>query len=54
MGAKASAARPAENGATTSQLLSVFRWLTIKEAEHYSRAAERKQLAKDAAASRKR
>jgi integrase len=46
---KASASRAAENGATTQQLKAIFGWLTITEAERYTRAAERKRLAKDAA-----
>jgi integrase len=46
---KAGATVAAENGATTSQLMAVFGWLTSKEAERYTRAAERKRLARDAA-----
>jgi integrase len=42
---KAAAARAAENGATTHELMAMFGWLTIKEAERYSRAAERRRLA---------
>ena len=45
---KASAARAAENGATTHQLMAMFGWLSMQEAERYTRAAERKRLAKDA------
>ena len=45
---KASAARAAENGETTHRLMAMFGWLTITEAERYTRAAERKRLAKDA------
>jgi integrase len=41
---KAAAARAAENGATTAQLMAVFGWLTMKEAERYTRAAERRRL----------
>jgi integrase len=46
---KASAARAAENGATVHQLMSMFGWLTMHEAQRYTRAAERKRLARDAA-----
>ena len=46
---KASAARAAENGATVHQLMSIFGWLTMHEAERYTKAAERKRLARDAA-----
>lgn len=45
---KASAARAAENGATTHQLMAVFGWLTMTEAERYTRAAARKTLARGA------
>jgi len=31
---KASATRAAENGATTHQLMAIFGWLTIKQAEN--------------------
>jgi integrase len=51
---KASAARAAENGATVHQLMSMFGWLTMHEAERYTRAAERNRLASDAAALLKR
>src|SRR5262249_58952075 len=43
---KASATRAAENGATTHQLMAIFGWLTVKQAENYTRAAERNKLAK--------
>jgi integrase len=46
---KASAARAAENGATVHQLMSLFGWLTMHEAQRYTRAAERRRLARDAA-----
>jgi integrase len=46
---KASAARAAENGATVHQLMSMFGWLTMHEAQRYTRAAERRRLARDAA-----
>lgn len=45
---KASAARAAENGATVHQLMAVFGWMTMREAERYTRAAQRKKLAADA------
>ena len=45
---KAGATIAAENGATTSQLMAIFGWLTAKEAERYTKAAERKRLARDA------
>ncbi len=47
---KAGATIAAENGATTHQLMSIFGWLTVKEAERYTRAAERRKLAGGAAA----
>jgi integrase len=51
---KASAARAAENGATVHQLMSMFGWLTMHEAQRYTQAAERKRLARDAATLLKR
>jgi integrase len=45
---KAGAAIAAENGATAHQLMSVFGWLTMKQAELYTRAAQQKRIAKDA------
>lgn len=45
---KAGATLAAENGATTNQLMSIFGWLTAKEAERYTKAAERKRLAANA------
>lgn len=42
---KASATRAAENGATAHQLMSMFGWRTIKEAELYTKQAERRRLA---------
>jgi hypothetical protein len=44
---KAGAATAAENGATT-QRMAIFGWLTLKEAERYTRAAQRKRMAGDA------
>ena len=46
---KAAAARAAENGATTHELMAMFGWITLKEAERYTKAAERKQLSGRAA-----
>lgn len=40
--------RAVEGGATSHQLQSMFGWLSIKEAEVYTKAAERKKLAGDA------
>lgn len=45
---KAGAAMAAENGAIAHQLMSIFGWLTLKEAERYTRAAEQKRLAEGA------
>ena len=45
---KAGAAIAAENGATPHQLMSVFGWLSLKQAELYTRAAQQKLLARDA------
>jgi integrase len=42
---KAAATVAAENGATAHELMSIFGWLTLKEAERYTRTAERKRLA---------
>jgi len=42
---KAGATIAAENGATTSQLMAMFDWTTISQAEVYTRAANRKRLA---------
>lgn len=47
---KAGAAIAAENGATAHQLMSIFGWLTLKQAEHYTKAAEQKKLAASAMA----
>lgn len=41
---KAGATIAAENGATAHQLMSIFGWLTLKEAERYTREAERKRM----------
>jgi integrase len=45
---KAGAVTAAENGATTHQLMSIFGWLTLAEAERYTREAQRKRMAGDA------
>jgi integrase len=42
---KVGAVIAAENGATAHQLMSIFGWLTLKEAERYTRAAGQKRLA---------
>jgi integrase len=42
---KAAATVAAENGATAHELMSIFGWLTMAEAERYTRTAERKRLA---------
>jgi integrase len=42
---KAGAARAAENGATTHELMAIFGWQTVKEAERYTQSAQRKRLA---------
>lgn len=45
---KAGAALAAENGATELQLMAIFGWKTIQEAQRYTQAARRKKLAGDA------
>lgn len=45
---KAGATIAAENGATVHELMSVFGWLTMKEAERYTRSVERRKLAESA------
>ena len=42
---KAGAVIAAENGATPHQLMSVFGWLSLKQAELYTRAAQQKRIA---------
>ena len=42
---KAGAALAAENGVSAHELMSIFGWLTIKEAERYTKAADQKRLA---------
>jgi integrase len=45
---KAGAVVAAENGATAHQLMSIFGWINIAEAERYTRAARRKRMARNA------
>lgn len=45
---KASAAIAAENGATAHQLMAIFGWLALAEAERYTAAARRRRMAADA------
>jgi len=45
---KAAATRAADNGATAHELMAIFGWKDIKEAEVYTRAANRKKLAAQA------
>lgn len=45
---KASATIAANNGATARQLMAIFGWDTIKQAEQYTRKADWKQLAEAA------
>lgn len=45
---KAGAATAAANGATVNQLMAIFGWLTMSEAERYTRAAQRRKMAGDA------
>jgi integrase len=45
---KAAATRAADNRATTRELMAIFGWIDIKEAEIYTRAADRKRLARQA------
>jgi integrase len=42
---KAGAVIAAENGATPHQLMSIFGWRTLKEAERYTKAVQQKKLA---------
>lgn len=42
---KAGAMRAAENGATVHELMALFGWVNLKEAELYTREADRKRLA---------
>ena len=45
---KAGAVRAAENGATAHQLMSIFGWLNLAEAERYTRAVRQKVMAGEA------
>jgi site-specific recombinase XerD len=45
---KAGAVIAANNGATARQLMAIFGWDTIKQAEHYTRKADQTKLAEDA------
>lgn len=45
---KARATRMAESGKTTHQLMAAFGWVTLQEAERYTRRADRRRLAKSA------
>jgi hypothetical protein len=38
---KTGAAIAAENGETAHELMSIFEWLTLKEAERYTRGTEK-------------
>ena len=42
---KAGASIAAENGASPHQLMAIFGWLTLKEAERYTQAARRRRMA---------
>jgi site-specific recombinase XerD len=46
---KAGAVRAAENGATAHELMALFGWLSLAEAQRYTRSADRRALAKNAA-----
>jgi integrase len=45
---KAGATMAANNGATSRQLMAIFGWDTLKEAERYTRNADQQRLAEDA------
>ena len=45
---KAGAVRAAENGATAHELMAMFGWLSLAEAQRYTRSADRRTLAKNA------
>ena len=42
---KAGAVLAAENGATPHQLMAIFGWSTLQQAEHYTKSTERRKLA---------
>jgi integrase len=44
---KAGATIAADNGATPHQLMAIFGWETLKQAEHYTKHANRRRLAED-------
>ncbi|HEY2010580.1 MAG TPA: tyrosine-type recombinase/integrase [Rhizomicrobium sp.] len=46
---KIAATTAADNGATVHQLMAIFGWTTTQMAEHYTREANRKRLARQAA-----
>jgi integrase len=46
---KIAATTAADNGATAHQLMAIFGWTTIQMAEHYTKEANRRRLARDAA-----
>jgi integrase len=46
---KVAATRCAEAGATVHQMMALFGWLTEKEALHYTKTANRKRMAREAA-----
>lgn len=41
---KAGATILAEHGATTKEIMAIYKWENLKQAEHYTRAAERRRL----------
>jgi hypothetical protein len=45
---KAGATTAPENGATPHELMSIFGWLSLAEAERYTREAKRKKMAGEA------
>jgi integrase len=51
---KAGATIAAENGATPHQLMAVYGWASLKEAERYTREAQQKKLAREGIAFIKR
>ena len=42
---KAGAAIAAQNGATPHQLMSIFGWRTLQEAQRYTKAVDQKRIA---------
>lgn len=46
---KAGSTRAAENGATAHELMAMFGWKNLAEAEHYTRSADRNRLSTSAA-----